>query len=196
MNLSFSSHRALASAGRLLCLSLLALPIGCGDSGDSGDTSDAGSMSNTDSGMDMTDGMAMGDGGMNMDGMAPALCTDEPTSIDDVHGMGSSNVLMAKVVSADPNPPQMDANNWVFEITTMDGTKVTDATFSNVRTWMYVHNHGGTYAPQVTQDTTDSSQYKFDNVYFQMVGPWYVEFDVSSPTAGDDSFSLPICVGQ
>jgi hypothetical protein len=154
---------------------------GCGDEDDHAETDASGDHMHADAGDD--------------DGYPHAACDPGlPKHPTDVRGEGVGGNLHVEVVEADYDPPRKYTNDWVVALSDAQGEPVDDAEFSKARTWMPVHGHDGKFAPEIT--AAGGGRYTFDGLNFTMTGPWQVQFEVSSASAGSDSFVLDVCVGE
>ena len=166
----------------LLCASLSFTSFGCGDETDDEHDHDAHVHESTG---DASDAGHTGDAGDN------ACKTSGLSEGQMAHG----DNVMVKLVSFDNNPAQIQENDWVVEISTHDGTPVADAELTNVRAFMPVHGHDGKYPPEISAVSGEPGQFKLDDLYFTMEGPWQVQFTIASESAGDDYVVMEICVG-
>jgi hypothetical protein len=175
-----------AATKKLLLVSALLLnALACGDNSasrpDAGDSAEDSGDAPSDTDVDT----------------APVSCSAstprEPTSIE---ALGANNKLRAKVVAADHEPARKYMNNWVIALSDATDNPISDAVFSNQRTFMPVHGHDGKFLPVITEDASGAGRYEFAGLNFTMTGPWQVQFDVSSASGGSDRFVLDVCVGD
>lgn len=136
-----------------------------------------------------------GDAGhMHGDAGRVESCGDDIPAFEEGLEVHSANLLV-RLVSAEYNPPQKYENDWVVLVANHDGTPIEDAQLTDVEAFMPVHGHDGKYPPTVNPVEGEPGQFKLDDLYFTMEGPWEVRFTVSSESAGDDYVVFEVCVG-
>lgn len=146
---------------------------------------DAGVATSGDAGADATVAAADADsecapGQYQEDDIAPGLTK-----------IGASGALTFVVMSAAPVPPGVNYNTWVVKVLDSAGQPVTDATFTQIKTWMPLHGHPSSIVPTWTNNGDGTYTVK---VYLFMPGLWQITPSVQSGTT-TDSAVFTFCVG-
>lgn len=106
---------------------------------------------------------------------------------------GEDGRIHARLVSAAPVSPRKFENRWVLQFVDAAGEPIPDIRVDPKEPWMDIHGHGGGYPP-VVATTGMPGELDFDQVNLRMSGPWRVNFNASSATAGEDVVIFNVCV--
>lgn len=157
----------------MLCLLLL---CACGDDAGDGDEPVGGTSAPPDG------------------GYPPVPCPEStPEFRINLEATGEDGNVVARLVDADRIPPRQFENDWTVEFRSADGEPLEDVDLVMARPYMPVHEHDGTYPPDVTP-LDEPGQFQVDNLNMWMIGPWQVQLTVESASAGDDYIVFNVCV--
>jgi hypothetical protein len=109
-----------------------------------------------------------------------------------LESVGTSGLITAKLVAADPAPPEKYLNDWTIELLDEEGELVTDAAITTARPFMPKHNHDGTFAPTVTE--LEPGRFEIARLNLWMRGGWLIQVHVSSPEIGSDYIEFSTCI--
>lgn len=120
-----------------------------------------------------------------------------PDSIPDfalgMQAQGEDGNLVVRLRAAAPSPPERFLNDWEVEVVDGEGRSVPDARIDMARPFMPVHGHDGGVAP-VVRSLSGPGAFAVDGINLNMRGPWEVQFQIASPTAGSDYAVFHVCV--
>jgi hypothetical protein len=137
---------------------------------------------------------AASDAGAEADGDAEAVCDPRYTPDTIAPGLtktGSSGALSFVLMSADAVPPVVGYNTWVVKVIDTQGKPVTDATFTNIKTYMPLHGHPGSIVPTWTSNGDGTYTIK---LYLFMPGVWQITPTVKTSTTTDSAI-FAFCAG-
>jgi hypothetical protein len=106
---------------------------------------------------------------------------------------GEAGKLRATLVAADPAPPMRYLNDWTLSFESVASGPLGDAQISMARPFMPVHGHDGNLKPTITRHASDGT-FLLEGLNLNMRGPWEIQLQVSSPSAGDDYIVFHVCV--
>jgi hypothetical protein len=89
-------------------------------------------------------------------------------------------------------PARKYTNDWTLALTSVDGEPLDDVTITRLEAFMPVHDHFSR-PPADTEPLEAGSEFSA-TVHFTMRGPWEVQLEASSASAGDDYVVLDVCV--
>jgi hypothetical protein len=122
--------------------------------------------------------------------------------------MGDNMEIKARLIAADPAPPQRFRNDWTVELMTPDGAPLEDAEIVKACAFMPVHGHG--LGPRAITPGDGPGRFNLEGLNLSMRGPWEVQLAVESasvPAAtaratncdtaqGTDYLAFSICVAD
>jgi hypothetical protein len=111
-----------------------------------------------------------------------------------LESVGTSGLITAKLVAADPAPPERYLNDWTIEFLDEEGELVTDAEITMARPFMPKHGHDGTFAPTVTE--LEPGRFEITRLNLWMRGGWLIQVQVSSPEIGSDYIEFSTCIDE
>jgi hypothetical protein len=124
----------------------------------------------------------------------PATTTCDKETRDEPYTAGitkkGTNDVSVTIVSSDPAPPALYANDWVLEIKDPSGQPLSGATVQ-VSPFMPDHNHG-TYPPAEVTELGDG-RYDANPVYFTMPAYWEITVKVTTD-ALMDTVKFKLCI--
>lgn len=154
--------------GRSLWLAGLAFIVGCseGDSSEPDDIADASTF---------------------------VACPDSIPELEPgVAFNGREDAIRVELLDASPMPARKYRNDWTFALTDIDGEPLDDVEITRLEAFMPVHGH---FSRPAAEHEPLGEPGRFDaTIHFTMRGPWEVQLDVSSTSAGDDNVVMEVCV--
>jgi hypothetical protein len=78
-----------------------------------------------------------------------------------------------KLIAAMPAEPERYLNDWIVEVSALDGSPAPDALITRGETFMPVHGHDGRVQPQM-KALAKPGQFQVNRLNFTMRGPWLV----------------------
>ena len=107
---------------------------------------------------------------------------------------GRDGHIRVEVRQASKMPARKYRNDWRLVLTDADGEPLDDVEITRLEAYMPVHMHFSRPAAEV--EMLDQPGEANATVYFTMRGPWEVQLEASSPSAGDDYVVLDVCVEE
>jgi hypothetical protein len=167
----------------------LALLAGCPSSSGSGSAGQGGHAGHSDASVDA--GSDAEDAGM-------VVCPDSAMKPGDFHigatQAGDKGHITAKLHSASPDPPERYNNTWQVELVDGSGAPLDDTMITKAQAAMPFHQHAPKPATGITK-LSDPGQFEV-GLFLTMPGYFQLQFDVSSPSAGDDHIVFEYCLPQ
>ena len=125
-----------------------------------------------------------------------------------MEAMGVNMEIKARLIAADPTPPQRFRNDWTIELMTADGTPLEDAEIVKACAFMPVHGHG--LGPREITPGDGPGQFNLEGLNLTTRGPWQVQLSVRSDSVpeataratncdtvqGTDYLAFSICVAD
>lgn len=106
---------------------------------------------------------------------------------------GKDDRIQAVLLDASLVPARKFGNEWTLELRGADDEPLADAEITSGTTFMPVHQHYG--RPPVIEALPDPGQVRAA-IRFTMRGPWQVNLQASSASAGDDKIMFDVCVEE
>ena len=111
-----------------------------------------------------------------------------------IEAVGSDERYAINVVSAAPEPPEKFENDWVVEVTTVNGEPAAEAVLTRAEPFMPVHGHDGTFSPDVSR-AERVGRWLVERINMWMGGPWEVRFWVSDGSGGpEERVVFDVCI--
>lgn len=107
---------------------------------------------------------------------------------------GVAGRVHARLRAAMPAPPQRYRNDWTLEFFDAQGRLLSDVTVTRARPFMPLHGHDGNLQP--TLRAVDSTTLEIEQLNLWMRGPWEVQLQVRSPSAGEDEMVFHVCIPE
>jgi photosystem II stability/assembly factor-like uncharacterized protein len=120
--------------------------------------------------------------------------SDTPPFALGMEAQGVRGKVRARLRAALPAPPQRYRNDWTLEFVDAQGALLSDVTVSKARPFMPVHGHDGNIQPTIRP--LDSSSIEVAQLNLWMRGPWEVQLEVQSASAGDDQMVFHVCIAE
>jgi hypothetical protein len=102
--------------------------------------------------------------------------------------------ITGKLISASNVPPLRYLNDWEVAFVDADGAPIEDVSIRSVRPFMPVHGHDGNVKPVV--HPKQAGRFSITGFNLNMRGPWEIQFQLLSATAGDDYVVFQICIRE
>jgi hypothetical protein len=164
----------------LLCL----ISCACGDSSHAhpdDESADAGS--------------AAGDGDQDDEDSSFEGCpADTPPFALGMQAEGMLGHITGSLISASNVPPLRFLNDWTVEFVDGMGAPIEDVSIRTARPFMPVHGHDGNVKPTVSAE--GPGRFAIKSLNLNMRGPWEIQFQLRSASAGDDYVVFHICVQE
>jgi len=107
---------------------------------------------------------------------------------------GREGRIRVELIDASRMPARKYRNEWVLALTDMDGEPLDDVEITRVEAFMPVHGHYS--RPPADVVPLDEPGQVNATIHFIMRGPWEVQLEASSTSAGDDYVVLDVCVEE
>jgi photosystem II stability/assembly factor-like uncharacterized protein len=105
---------------------------------------------------------------------------------------GRDGKIRVEILGASPMPARKYRNDWTIAFTDANGDPLDDVEITRFEAYMPVHEHFS--RPPVEVELLDEPGELDATVHFIMRGPWEVQIEASSASAGDDYVVLDVCV--
>jgi photosystem II stability/assembly factor-like uncharacterized protein len=127
------------------------------------------------------------------DAAAFVACPDSIPELEPgVSFTGREGMIRVEVLDASPMPARKYKNEWTIALTDASGEPLDDVEITRLEAYMPVHEHFSR-PPAEVERLEDAGQLGA-TIHFIMRGPWEVQLEASSPSAGDDYVVLDVCV--
>jgi hypothetical protein len=107
---------------------------------------------------------------------------------------GMQGHITGTLLEASSVPPLRYLNDWQVEFVDSQGNALEDVSIRSARPFMPVHGHDGNVKPVVRAE--GEGRFSVTGLNLNMRGPWEVQFQLRSATAGDDYVVFHICVQE
>jgi hypothetical protein len=107
---------------------------------------------------------------------------------------GELGRITGTLIDASNAPPLRYLNDWTVEFVDGEGQPIEDVSIRRARPFMPVHGHDGNVQPSVRQERP--GRFTVDGLNLNMRGPWEIQFQLRSPSAGDDYVVFHVCVEE
>jgi len=104
---------------------------------------------------------------------------------------GRGGRIRVTVLDASPMPARKYRNDWTVALTDATGEPLDDVEITRLEAFMPVHQHYS--RPDAKVEMQSAGQFQA-TIHFIMRGPWEVQLEASSASAGDDHVVLDVCV--
>jgi hypothetical protein len=105
---------------------------------------------------------------------------------------GRDGKIRVEILEASPMPARKHRNDWTIALTDADGEPLDDVEITRLEAYMPVHKHFS--RPEAEVEVLEGAGQLNATVHFIMRGPWEVQLEASSASAGDDYVVLDVCV--
>lgn len=102
--------------------------------------------------------------------------------------------IRAELLDASRMPARKYGNDWTLALTEPGGEPLDDVEITRLEAFMPVHGHYG--RPDTEVEMLDDSGQVRTTIHFTMRGPWEVQLEASSASAGDDYLVFDVCVEE
>lgn len=110
-----------------------------------------------------------------------------------MRAMGKEGNVHAELVAALPSPPMRYRNDWTLRFTDVEARPLQDVVLTSARPFMPVHGHDGNVLPTISQLEEDGT-FLLEGLNLNMRGPWEIQLQVNSKSAGSDYLVFDVCV--
>lgn len=121
-----------------------------------------------------------------------------PDSIPDLEPgvtfTGEDGNIRVEIIGASRIPARKYENDWVLQLTYADGEPLDDVEVTRLEAYMPVHMHYS--RPPAEVEPREEPGQVDATINFIMRGPWEVQLEASSASAGDDYVVLNVCVEE
>ncbi|HTU61828.1 MAG TPA: hypothetical protein VMF89_25400, partial [Polyangiales bacterium] len=107
---------------------------------------------------------------------------------------GELGHITGTLIDASKKPPLRYINDWTVEFVDGAGQPIEDVAIRMARPFMPVHGHDGNLAPKVRM--VQPGRFEVDDLNLHMRGPWEIQFQLRSASAGDDYVVFHVCVEE
>jgi hypothetical protein len=111
-----------------------------------------------------------------------------------MQAVGELGRITGTLIDASNAPPLRYLNDWIVEFVDGEGQPLEDVSIRRARPFMPVHGHDGNVQPSVRQE--QPGRFAVDGLNLNMRGPWEIQFQLRSPSAGDDYVVFHVCVDE
>jgi photosystem II stability/assembly factor-like uncharacterized protein len=141
------------------------------------------------------DGQAGGPIDMESDAATFVACPDSiPELAPGVIFEGRDDRIHVELIEASRMPARKYRNEWLLLLTDEAGEPLEDVAITRLEAFMPVHGHFS--RPPAEVEVLDEPGQVGATIHFIMRGPWEVQLEASSATAGEDYVVLDVCVEE